>query len=236
MITEDLRTTDLVTVQHLVDRNGEIVRDHLISKMKESLDIGSRLIDEELNGMASIFRPIIKSFYSNLVQKDLEYGTIKSINGMIKMAKKIVVNGIEEGSHEFENRIEQAFPSYLKNDQTGRQCKPSHPNFLRLKANLKKTFRAQIHGILPLLKVSDKPISTYPGLCRKAFKTEIECKNILKLQTQAMKEGQEIIKEDLSILNILTGRELIFRVLERGFKLKIADFNRDIEQIYACVN
>lgn len=87
MITEDLRPTEITNIQHLVDRNGEIVRDHLITKMKESLEIGSRLIDEELNGMAAIFRPIIKSFYSNLVQKDLEHGTIKSINGMIRMSK-----------------------------------------------------------------------------------------------------------------------------------------------------
>ncbi|MHA1794886.1 MAG: hypothetical protein ACTSUK_02150, partial [Promethearchaeota archaeon] len=79
MITEDLRTRELTNILHVLDRNSEIVRDHLIKKMKESLNIGSRLIDSELEGMAAVFRPIIKSFYSNLVQKDLEYGTIKSI-------------------------------------------------------------------------------------------------------------------------------------------------------------
>ena len=235
MITEDIdhRTIDLTTTHHLVDRNGEIVRLHLISKMKESFNIGSRLIDEELNGMASIFRPIIKSFYANLVQKDLEHGTIKSINGMIKLTKKMVLKGIKVNSPEFDHLILHKFPVYLQNDQTGRQCKPTHRNFSRLRENLKQTFRAQIKGMFPLLQVQEKSISSYPELCRKTFSSADECKKTLKWQTDAMKKAQDIIKEDLSILNIITGRELIFRVLERGFKIKIEDFNKDIERIYS---
>ncbi|MCF2141877.1 MAG: hypothetical protein K9W44_17630 [Candidatus Lokiarchaeota archaeon] len=236
MITEDLRPTEITNIQHLVDRNGEIVRDHLITKMKESLEIGSRLIDEELNGMAAIFRPIIKSFYSNLVQKDLEHGTIKSINGMIRMSKKLVMEGIDPNTPEFERRLTQKFPSYLKNDQTGRQCKPYHPNFPQLKAILKNTFRAQICGILPLLKVQIHDISSYNELCRAAFKTEKHCKDILRLQTDSMKEGLNVIKRDLSILNIMTGKELIFRVLQKGFEKKIKDFNKEIEEIFNCEN
>ncbi len=235
MITEDVdhRTIDLTTIHHLVDRNGEIIRLHLISKMKESFNIGSKLIDEELNGMASIFRPIIKSFYANLVQKDLEYGTKKSINGMIKLSKRMVLQGVKVNSPEFEELILLEFPAYLKNDQTGRQCKPTHRNYPRLRENLKNTFRAQIQGMLPLLQVQHKSISSYPELCRKAFSTADECKKTLKWQTDPMKKAQAIITEDLSILNIITGKELIFRVLERGFKIKIEDFNKDIEIIFA---
>ncbi|MHA1777531.1 MAG: hypothetical protein ACTSWC_12210 [Promethearchaeota archaeon] len=233
MITEDLRTRELTNILHVLDRNSEIVRDHLIKKMKESLNIGSRLIDSELEGMAAVFRPIIKSFYSNLVQKDLEYGTIKSINGMIRLAKKLISDGIEPNTAEFERRLDLKFPSYLKNDQTGRQCKRSHPNFPRLKSILKNTFRAQILGILPLLKVQSKEISYYDELCRAAFKTEARCKEALQMQTQSMKEGLNVIKEDLSILNIITGRDLIFRVLQKGFNKKIDDFNREIELIFA---
>ncbi|MHA1520371.1 MAG: hypothetical protein ACTSRK_09325 [Promethearchaeota archaeon] len=235
MITEDIdhRTTNLATTHHLVDRNGEIVRLHLIARMKESFNIGSQLIEQELNGMASIFRPIIKSFYANLVQKDLEYGTIKSINGMIKLTKKMVLNGVEINSPEFEKLILQKFPAYLKNDQTGRQCRPTHRNYSRLRENLKDTFRAQIQGMMPLLQVQQKSISSYPELCRKAFSSAEECKITLKWQTDAMQKAQAIITEDLSILNIITGKELIFRVLERGFKIKINDFNKDIEKIFA---
>lgn len=233
MITEDLRTKELTSILHVIDRNSEIVRDHLILKMKESFDIGSRLIDTELEGMSAIFRPIIKSFYSNLVQKDLEYGTIKSINGMIRLAKKMISDGVNPNSEEFERRLELKFPGYLKNDQTGRQCKRSHPNFPRLKKILKNTFRAQILGILPLLTVQSKDISNYEELCRAAFKTETRCKEVLHLQTRSMKDGLNVIKEDLSILNIMTGRELIFRVLQKGFDKKVEDFDREIEQIFA---
>jgi hypothetical protein len=47
-----------------------------------------------------------------------------------------------------------------------------------------------------------------------------------------MRYGLKVIKEDLSILDIPTARDLIFRVLLRGFKRKTQDFFDEADEIY----
>ena len=81
-----------------------------------------------------------------------------------------------------------------------------------------------------LVKADD--ISDYYELCRSAFATAEECKTVLKLQTDAMRCGQEIIKEDLTILNIPIARKMIFKILRKGFEQKVSEFNRVIDLIY----
>ncbi len=216
-----------------LERNVELVRQHLFKQMKSSLDIGNKLIHEDMTGISILLRPIVKTFYSKMVQKDLEHGTRKSINGMLKMSKQMIIDGVEAQSEEFYNRLDEKFPGYLKNDQTGRQCKRSHSNFLRLRKNLKKTFEAQILGILPFLIINND-VKNYYELCKCAFSTAEACKAILKTQTDHMIIGQNIIKEDLSILDIPSpaARSMIFRVLQKGFTAKIEEFNLAIDNIY----
>ena len=226
-------TQEIATFESL-EHNCTLLRAHLFRQMHESLSIGAQLIEAEMNGLSMILRPVVSSFYRNVLQKDMERSTRKLVNGMIKFASALIRDDIKPGSDEFRRRLKAKFPGYLKNDQTGRQCKRSHPNFPRLEENLKQTFEAQILGILPILQVEvDMPIKNYPGLCRAAFKNAEECKALLNLQTDAMLRGQAIIKEDLSILNIIAARELIFRVLEKGFAKKIQDFNRGIDNIFS---
>ncbi|WP_371803095.1 hypothetical protein [Candidatus Lokiarchaeum ossiferum] len=216
-----------------LEHNVELVRQHLFKQMKSSLDIGSQLIHEEMSGISILLRPIVKAFYSKMVQKDLEHGTRKSINGTLKMTKQMVIDGVDPQSEEFYRRLEDKFPGYLKNDQTGRQCKQNHPNFTRLRENLKKTFEAQVLGIYPFLTI-ENDVKDYYELCRCAFPTANECKAILKDQTDHMIIGQNIIKEDLSILDIPSpaARAMIFRVLQKGFNAKIEEFNIAIDNIY----
>ena len=217
-----------------ISRNSELVKEHLLRQMRESLTVGKRLISEELTGLTFVLKPIVLSVYSNLVQKDLEKGTIKTINQLLKLSKNMIVDGVEMRNPEFYHRLNEFFPTYLKTDQTGRLCKRDHMNFKRLEENLKKTFEAQICSIIPLLKIENKEIQNYYQLCRSAFETVEECKSVLKKQTDAMYNAQQIIKKDLSILDIPSARSIIFKILRKGFDIQVRSFERAIDRIYAA--
>ena len=217
-----------------LERNILFVRDHLFRNMDSSLDLGGDLIDEELHGISILLRPVVKTFYHNLVRRDLEAGTRKSIDDMLSLGKLMIQNNVQIDSPKFKTLMDKYFPAYLVNDQTGRQCRREHPNFGRLRQNLKTTYKAQIISIVKLLKVNEK-VHNYHELCRRAFKTAEECKADLKMQADAMRCGQKIIGEDLSILNILIARHLIFKILRKGFEQKIAEFYRVIDEIYATL-
>ena len=215
----------------IMERNIDLVRAHLLRKMKASLSIGSDLIDKEMNGLSFLLKPIVKAFYATMVKKDLERGTKKSINGILKLSRNILEDNVDPESEDFDRLMEAKFPAYLKNDQTGRQCKKKHKNFPELAKNLKTTFEWQIRPMLKLLSIAEPNIGDYPTLCRTAFTRE-ECHYSLIQQTDAMRYGLKVIQKDLSILDIPTARSLIFGVLTRGFKQKIADFQSEIDEIY----
>ena len=233
MISNRSTKISVSTSLETISRNSDLVKEHLLRQMRESLAVGKRLIGEELTGLTFFLKPIVLNLYSNLVQKDLEKGTIKTINQLLSLSKEMIINGIEMNSEQFYKRLNDNFPIYLKNDQTGRLCKRNHKNFKRLEENLKTTFSAQICSIIPLLKIENKRIQNYYQLCRSAFETVEECKSGLKKQIDAMLIGQQIILEDLSILDIPTGRSVIFRILRKGFDIQIRHFNIAIDRIYA---
>jgi hypothetical protein len=204
--------------------------------MKLSLKVGNDLIDEEMNGLAIIFRPTVKMFYNALVKKDLEAGTINTIDLNLQTTKKMLMNNIKLESEEFYRELDAIFPQYLKEDQTYRQCKREHPNFPFLKENLKNTFKYQMIPLYKLLSVEKEAIANYDELCREAFPTKEECKNILLAQLDSMRRGLKVIQQDLSILDIMTARETIFRVLKKGFDRKAKDFLDEIDEIYKDQN
>ncbi|MHA1720853.1 MAG: hypothetical protein ACTSWX_02500 [Promethearchaeota archaeon] len=230
------RSTKISTSTSLetINRNSELVREHLLRQMRESLTVGKNLIGEELTGFSLVLKPVIYNLYSNLVQKDLEKGTIKTINLLLKISKEMIINGVEMKNDEFYKRLNENFPIYLKFDQTGRLCKRNHKNFKRLEENLRHTFEAQVRSIIHLLKIENKEIQNYYQLCKSAFETAEECKTYLKEQTDSMFVGQQIIKEDLSILDIPTGRSVIFRILRKGFDIQVRNFNIAIDRIYSA--
>ncbi len=235
MISNRFAKISVSTSIETISRNSDLVKEHLLRQMRESLAVGKRLTGEECNGLTFVLKPIVLNLYSNLVQKDLEKGTIKTINQLLSLSKEMIVDGVELKSLEFYKRLNNNFPVYLKNDQTGRLCKRNHRNFKRLEENLKFTFEAQISSIMPLLKIENKgiQIQNYYQLCKSAFKTAEECKNYLKKQTDAMFNAQQIILEDLFILDIPTGRAVIFRILRKGFDIQVRNFNIAIDKIYA---
>jgi hypothetical protein len=236
MISNRSAKISVSTSLETISRNSELVKEHLLRQMRESLAVGKRLTGEECRGLTFVLKPVVLNLYSNLVQRDLENGTIKTINQLLSLSKEMIVDGVEMKSEQFYKRLKDNFPIYLKNDQTGRLCKRNHKNFKRLEENLKFTFDAQICSIIPLLKIENKGIliQNYYQLCKSAFKTAEECKNGLKKQTDAMLNAQQIILEDLSILNIPTGRSIIFRILQKGFDIQIRNFNLAIDRIYAA--
>jgi len=217
----------------ILDRNTEILRNNLLKEMKSSLDFGNRLIDEEMNGLSMIARPIVKAFYAALVRKDLEEGTVKTINGTLKIARRIIDENIAVESPEFYKLLEEKFPGYLKNDQTSRQCKHSHKNFPRLSDNLKKTFEWQVRPLVLMLQVTDPTVHDYPSIVRRAYKNPEESKTYLANQMDPMQKGLEIIKEDMSILDIPTARDFIFRILTKGFAQKRIEYMKDIDSFFA---
>jgi len=234
MISNRSAKISVSTSLETISRNSDLVKEHLLRQMRESLAVGKRLTGEECTGLTFVLKPIVLSLYSNLVQKDLEKGTIKTINQLLSLSKEMIVNGIEMKSEQFYKRLKVKFPIYLKNDQTGRLCKRNHKNFKRLEENLRKTFSAQICSIIPLLKIKNKEIQNYYQLCRSAWQTAEECKTNLQEQTDAMLKAQKIILEDLSILDIPTARPIIFRILRKGFDIQIRSFNLAIDRIYSA--
>ncbi len=234
MISNRSAKISVSTSLETINRNSELVKEHLLRQMRESLAVGKKLTGEECTGLTFALKPIVLSLYSNLVQKDLEKGTIKTINQLLNLSKKMIVDGVEMNNPEFYRRLNEFFPTYLKTDQTGRLCKRNHKNFKRLEENLRDTFEAQICSIIPLLKIENKEIKNYYQLCRSAFVSVEECKTILKKQTDAMFNAQQIIKKDLSILDIPTARPIIFRILRKGFDIQVRNFGKAIDRIYTA--
>ncbi len=221
----------MISVAHL-DRNFNILHEQLVGEMNDSLEFGNQLIDEEMHGISSIGRPIVKAFYASLVRKDLEDGTLKNINGVMKISRQMVENGIDEDSDQFYKILNQKFPIYTKNDQTSRQCRHDHKNFPKLLENLKLTFEWQVRPTLRMLKTEDEDIHNYHELVLKSFSSADECKTILRKQLDYMQYGLKVIQEDMSILNIPTARDFIFRILTKGFARKTEEFMRDIDVIF----
>jgi hypothetical protein len=218
--------------EELLNRNTEILRNNLIEEMHNSLNVGNIYIDKELDGAAILIRPIVKLFYNTLVKNDLEKGTLITINGIIKMARQMILDDVKEESDEFYARLDEKFPAYLKNDQTARQCKKDHSNFKKCADNLRNTFKWQVIPTMQMMRNEDPNIIDYPTLARSTFKTADGAKEILMKQIDSMNYGLKIVESDLSIINISTGREIIMRVLRQGFDHKVRDFINQIDEIF----
>ena len=77
-----------------ISRNSDLVKEHLLRQMRESLAVGKRLTGEECTGLTFVLKPIVLNLYSNLVQKDLEQGTIKTINQRWTIKKYIPLSDV----------------------------------------------------------------------------------------------------------------------------------------------
>ena len=219
--------------QTVIQRNELLIRSHLLNQMKESLDAGGNILSKELESASFLVRPMVKGLYNSMVKGTLTSSTKKTIGGLLKMGKTMIENDIELDSEDFHQMLKEKFPAYLKLDQTSQQCKKDHENYPILENNIKTSFEWQLRGIYDLLQVENEKINTYRDLVRNAYDNKEELVETLEKQTNAMSYGIEVIEGDDSILNFPWGRDLMLRVLRKGFDKKISDFNEEINEFYS---
>jgi hypothetical protein len=190
----------------------------MIWQMDEALEIGKKLVNKELSAglLDFLIKPVVKTFYSYWSDHDAREGTLKQIKITLDCAKLTLQNG--ESEEGLSNIIEENFPMYLDGDQTYRQCKKKHKNYDRLKQLTKDSFITQVQEAAMLLKVKDD-VETYEDLCRYGFSFSKEkALKSLKRQLDYNEEAIKIVEKDHSILKVPTGKNIVVRVLRKGFE------------------
>jgi len=203
----------------------------MIQQMEQSLKLGRKLIDTELDtGILNfIVRPIVKAFYDYWAQHDARKGTLKQIDITLDAGKQLLLNGNSEES--FNRIIEEFFPKFLKGDQVTYQCSKKHRNYEKLKENSRETFINYLREVKTFLSVEEH-VNDYTDLAKGAFKSkEIATKN-LKKQLEFTERGISIIEEDPSILSIPVAKMVIVKSLRKGFEESKKDFFEGIDETY----
>ena len=203
----------------------------MIQQMEQSLQLGRKLIDTELDtGILNfIVRPIVKAFYDYWAQHDARKGTLKQIEITLDAGKQLLLNGNSEDS--FNRIVEEFFPKYLKGDQVTYQCSKNHRNYEKLKENSRETFISYLREVKTFLGVEEH-VNDYSDLARSAFKSkEIATKN-LKKQLEFTERGISIIEEDPSILSLPAGKKIIVKSLRKGFEESKKEFLEAIDETY----
>jgi len=214
-----------------LERNYRIIKERMIQQMEESLILGRKLIDTELDAgiLNFIVRPVVKAFYDYWAQHDARKGTLKQIDITLDAGKQLLLNGNSEES--FNHIVEEFFPRYLKGDQVTYQCSKNHRNYEKLKENSRDTFINYLREVKTFLGV-EEPINDYTDLARIAFKSkEIATKN-LKKQLEFTERGISIIEDDPSILSLPAGKKIIIKSLRKGFEESKKEFLKGIDETY----
>jgi uncharacterized protein YlzI (FlbEa/FlbD family) len=217
-------------LDHL-ERNYKIIKEKMIQQMEESLKLGRKLIDTELDAgiLNFIVRPVVKTFYDYWAQHDARKGTLKQIDITLEAGKQLLLNGNSEES--FNRIIEENFPRYLKGDQVTYQCSKSHKNYGLLKENARETFINYLKEVKAFLSV-EEDVNDYYDLARSAFKSkEIAIKN-LKKQLEFTERGISLIEDDPSLLSLIAGKKIIIKALRKGFEETKKEFFKGIDETY----
>jgi len=219
-----------------IERNYRILELKMIDQMEEALGYGKDLINKELDAgfLNFLIRPVIQSFYNYWCDNDVRVGTIQQIKVTLDCAK-LLLNNNEKGEkregEKFENLIEQNYPNYLKGDQTFRQCKKNHKNFEKLKKNAKEAFQTQVQEAILFLGVTDDS-NTYDDLVKSVFKTKEKALFSLTRQLNFNDVGIKVVEQDSTILKMPTGRNIIVKVLRKGFEKTKQDLISRLENIF----
>jgi hypothetical protein len=214
-----------------IERNYRLIKERMIEQMENSIELGRKLIDTELDTgfLNFIIKPIVRTFYDYWSKNDARSGTLKQIKVTLDSGKQFLLNGKTEEI--FNKLIEENFPKYHEADQTSRQCSPSHKNYERLSQVAKKTFMNYLKEVVRLLEVEDD-VDNYGDLCRVAFPSkEIAEQNLMK-QLEYTDRGIQIVEEEIGILKIPMGRKIIVKALRRGFELTKEDFIKGLNDTY----
>ncbi|MFX1256977.1 MAG: hypothetical protein ACFFAN_03895 [Promethearchaeota archaeon] len=203
----------------------------MIDQMEEALDYGKKLIDKELDAgiFNFIIKPIVKTFYNYWSEGSARSGTLQQIKITLDCAEFVLNNGMEEEN--FNKVIEENFPIYLEGDQTYRQCQKDHRNFNILKEITKKSFVSQVQEAILFLNV-EQEARNYDDLVIVVFKTKEKAYESLKRQLEYNDEGIKIVESDPSILKIPTGKNIILKVLRKGFEKTKSELIKRLENIF----
>ncbi|MHA1110077.1 MAG: hypothetical protein ACTSRE_03195 [Promethearchaeota archaeon] len=217
-----------MTKPRYLDRNSELVRNRLIKQIDISLDKGNKFIDKELSSSLYILvKPVIKLYYTQVKRKDMESGSYKQIDLCIKAAKDVIVEGIT-----LDIAVGRYFQPYLKADQTSQTLKKHHRNYSKLVANQKETYKAQVTSLLELFQNDSDDITTYEELVKDTFKTKEKTLKALTGQFEYMERGLKWIKQDMSILNLPMGRDILMKILVQGYKETKNELISETEEMY----
>ena len=214
-----------------IERNYDIDKQRMIQQMENSIALGRKLIDTELDtGILNfIIKPIVKSFYDYWAQNEVRGATPKQIKITLDAALKLLKYG--DSDDVFNKVVDENFPKYLKVDQTYRQCNKEHKNYEKLKQVARETFINYLKEVVKLLEVKND-VEDYGDLCRAAFKSkEIAEQNLMK-QLDFTDEGIKIVETDPSILKIPIGRKIILKALRRGFEQTKKEFIKSLNETY----
>ncbi len=214
-----------------IERNYFLIKERMIQQMENSLELGRKLIDTELDtGLLNfIVKPIVKTFYDYWVKSEARSGTLKQINITLNSGKYILFNGkSEEG---FNKIVEKNFPKYLEADQTYSQCLHTHKNYDKLKQVAKETFLNYLKEVIKLLEI-ESDVDNYGDLCRAAFPSKQIAEQNLMKQLDFTDRGIKIVEEDSSILKIPMGRKIIVKALRQGFNLTKKEFIMSLNDTY----
>ena len=214
-----------------IERNYQLVKQRMIEQMENSIKLGRRLIDTELDtGLLNfIIKPIVKTFYDYWSKNDAREGTLKQINITLEAGKKLLLNG---GSNEIFNEIlNDFFPKYLEADQTTRQCSRDHKNYEKLKNVTKQTFINYLKELVKLLDIKVE-VENYGDLCREAFPSKEVAKQNLMKQLDFTDQSIKIVEEDPNILKLPVGKKIILKALRKGFEQTKQEFTKAINDTY----
>ncbi len=214
-----------------IERNYSLIQERMINQMENSITLGRKLIDTELDtGILNfIIKPIIKTFYDLWARQDARGNTLKQIKITLDSGIELLKNGVSEEN--FKRCVEENFPKYLEADQTSQQCHKEHKNYERLRNIIKETFINYLKEVIKLLDVEDD-VKNYGALCRVAFKTKELAEENLKRQLNFTDDAIKIIEEDLSILKVLVGKKILIKVLRRGFLVTKEEFKNGLIDTY----
>lgn len=214
-----------------IERNYYLVQKRMIEQMEESLKLGRKLIDTELDAgwFNFVVKPILKAFYDYWTQNEAKVGTLKQIEIALESGKELLLNGnSEEG---LQRIVKNNFPKFLKYDQTTYQCDKNHKNYPLLEEITKKTFINYVKKVVAFLKV-EGDVNNYGDLCRSAFKNKDFAKNTLMKQLEYTDKSISLIEKDPSILSVPVGKRIIIKTLRKGFEETKKEFIKAINETY----
>jgi len=218
---------------NILNRNIEITKKNLISRMHKLLDILSNLLNSELSGGFGIFFKTAFNFlYRILIQGSIRRDAEESIKDIITICIKVIKEDICQDQKEFDDLLKEGFPSYMQYDSISRLGKKRHKNFPRIESELKKLFKWYVASTVTLLRVEDKTVSNYSELYRASYPTKREGLNREKEQFDILMEMLSIVEEDLNILSVPVSRKLLYRILMKGYLLTIDEIEKEITDIY----